>query len=191
MIRIVMAGTAFSIACSLQPLVGQDPVIHVLAQFPALILAGALLGGRFRLPQHFSGPTLVLALVSLAIWMLPRSLDAALLDPVWMVAKFVTLPLCVGLPLAAAWSHVGSVLRGFLKAQAISMLLFLGFLYTHAPMRLCNSYLVDDQQRLGLGFVYLACALILWWIIPVFFGHISSNKKDDDNDVSRHGIELR
>ncbi|WP_158978600.1 hypothetical protein [Parasedimentitalea maritima] len=191
MIRIVMTGTAFSIACSLQPLVGQDPVIHVLAQFPALILAGALLGGRFRLPQHFTGPSLVLALVSLAIWMLPRSLDAALLDPVWMVAKFVTLPLCVGLPLAAAWSHVGSVLRGFLKAQAISMLLFLGFLYTHAPMRLCNSYLVDDQQRLGLGFVYVACALILWWIIPVFFGQISSNKKDDDNDVSRHGIELR
>ncbi|WP_212744749.1 hypothetical protein [Parasedimentitalea maritima] len=191
MIRIVMAGTAFSIACSLQPLVGQDPVIHVLAQFPALILAGALLGGRFRLPQHFSGPALVLALVSLAIWMLPRSLDAALLDPVWMAAKFVTLPLCVGLPLAAALSHVGSVLRGFLKAQAISMLLFLGFLYTHAPMRLCNSYLVDDQQRLGLGFVYVACALILWWIIPVLFGHISSNKKDDDNDVSRHGIELR
>ncbi|KAE9630365.1 hypothetical protein GP644_08145 [Parasedimentitalea maritima] len=186
-----MTGTAFSIACSLQPLVGQDPVIHVLAQFPALILAGALLGGRFRLPQHFTGPSLVLALVSLAIWMLPRSLDAALLDPVWMVAKFVTLPLCVGLPLAAAWSHVGSVLRGFLKAQAISMLLFLGFLYTHAPMRLCNSYLVDDQQRLGLGFVYVACALILWWIIPVFFGQISSNKKDDDNDVSRHGIELR
>ncbi|WP_157022444.1 hypothetical protein [Parasedimentitalea huanghaiensis] len=191
MIRIVMAGTAFSVACSLQPLVGQDPVIHVLAQFPALILAGSLLGGRFRLPQHLTGPTLVLALVSLAIWMLPRSLDAALLDPVWMVAKFVTLPLCVGLPLAAAWSHVGSVLRGFLKAQAISMLLFLGFLYTHAPMRLCNSYLVDDQQRLGLGFVYLACALILWWIIPVFFGQISSNKKDDDNDVSRHRIELR
>jgi hypothetical protein len=85
-------------------------------------------------------------------------------------AKFTTLPLAAGLPLALAWPHTHRILRGLIKAEAISMLGILGFLYTHAPIRICNSYLVSDQIRLGFGFFWVAAGLSLVWSLPVFVG---------------------
>jgi hypothetical protein len=161
---------AATLACIIQPFVAGDPVVHVLVQMPALVIVGAVLGARLHLPAAFVGPALILALTAGAIWMLPRSVDAALITRTGLAAKFITLPLLCGVPLALSWPRIGPVLRGFLKAQAVSMLLLLGFLYTHAPLRICNSYLVDDQQRLGMGFVYVACALTLIWLVPVFTG---------------------
>lgn len=170
MIRVLSSAGLFGVAVFLQPHVASDPVVHVLLQFSALILAGGLVGTSIRLPLLMVGPSLVLGIVIGAIWMLPRSLDAALLETGWMAAKFLTLPLCVGAPIAAAWKHIGPILKGFLKAQSISMMLFLSFLYTHAPVRLCNSYLEEDQVRLGVGFAYLALGLILIWVAPLFIG---------------------
>jgi hypothetical protein len=161
---------AVGVACAAQPFVAGDPVVHVLVQMPALAAAGAVVGVRFHLPANWVGAVLILALTTGAIWMLPRSVDAALITWTGLVAKFITLPLFCGVPLGLSWPRIGPVLRGFLKAQAVSMLLLLGFLYTHAPLRICNSYLVDDQQRLGMGFVYVACALTVIWLVPVFTG---------------------
>lgn len=160
--------SALIVALLVQPLVARDPVVHVLVQMPALVLSGWALGRYLSLPAPLTGAALILTLVTAAIWMLPRSVDAALLGTTGLIAKFVTLPLLCGLPLALCWTRIGPVLRGFLKAQAVSMLLLLGFLYTHAPSRLCNSYLLDDQRRLGMGFVAVACALTLLWLAPAF-----------------------
>lgn len=168
----VLGLLAVAVAGIVQPFVASDPVVHVLVQMPALVIAGAMLGARFCVPVNWAGAALILALTTGAVWMLPRSVDAALITWTGLVAKFVTLPLLCGVPLALSWPRIGPVLRGFLKAQAVSMLLLLGFLYTHAPLRICNSYLVDDQQRLGMGFVYVACALTMIWLVPVFTGPV-------------------
>ena len=168
---IVWVGSlALIAALAAQPFVASDPVVHVLVQMPALVAAGVALAVRLRLPGNLTGAALILALVTGAIWMLPRSVDAALITQGGLTAKFITLPLLCGAPLALSWPRLRPVLRGFLKAQAISMLLLLSFLYTHAPLRICNSYLVDDQQRLGMGFAYAAVVLTLIWLIPVFAG---------------------
>jgi hypothetical protein len=49
------------------------------------------------------------------------------------------------------------------------MLAVMAFLYTHAPMRLCNAYLAEDQYRLGIGFLALAFAAAVAWIAPLLF----------------------
>ncbi|CAD0186997.1 hypothetical protein RUESEDTHA_03908 [Ruegeria sp. THAF57] len=187
MIRLASAAAAFLAACLAQPWVAGDPVVHVLVQFPLLAAAGYLLAIGQRVPPSLTGPLLVVALTTAAIWMLPRSVDAALADTGWHLAKFVTLPLGFGAPLALCWPTIGPILRGFLKAQSVSMLLFLGFLYTHAPVRICNSYLVDDQVRLGLGFVWAALALTAIWMIPVLFGRMPEIAKEERYEFSRHG----
>lgn len=150
-----------------------DPVSHVLVQLPVLAWAGYILvpEGLFRgAPSNRGGwPALLIALFTAAFWMLPRSIDAALASPTVEVAKFVTVPLGIGSALAIGWPNTHPLFRGFLKAQSISMLLVLAFLYTHAPVRICNAYLVNDQERLGLGFLFAAIALALLWIIPLFF----------------------
>jgi len=186
-LRLFPSLLAFMLACIVQPLVASDPVAHMLVQFPLLAAAGYLLPRRFRLPENAIGPALVLALVAAAIWMLPRSVDAALESWGWHLAKFTSLPLAFGFVLSLAWPGIGPVLGGFLKAQAISMLLFLAFLYTHAPVRICNSYLVEDQYRLGHGFAFVAVGLALWWVMPVFTGHTIRFTKVKAHEHSDYG----
>lgn len=150
-----------------------DPLTHVLVQLPLLALAGAILapGLRFGHGDWNRGgwACLILAAFAMAFWMLPRSIDAALRLAPWEAVKFVSLPLLIGLPLRLGWTRAHPLLRGVLKAQAISMLGVLAFLYTHAPARLCNAYLVEDQYRLGLGFLATALGLAAAWVAPLFF----------------------
>ena len=168
--NVLLAAVIFVLATLTQIWVAGDPVIHILVQFPLLVLCGYALGRGWFIPAHWAGPLMVLAIVSFLFWMLPRSVDDSLTEWQMHLAKFITLPLGTGLPLALGWKYLPPVLKGFLKAQAITMFGVLGFLYTHAPVRICNSYLVDDQIRLGYGFLYVACGLSVLWTIPVFTG---------------------
>lgn len=112
---------------------------------------------------------LLLASSTAALWMLPRALDAAVNDPWAEAAKLLSVPLLIGLPLGLSWPRMGFVVRGVLLAELIASCFRLGWLYQISPVRLCNSFLLDDQQRLGTGlliagsfaFLYLAGKL-LW-----------------------------
>lgn len=153
-----------------------DPVTHVLVHLPMLALAGALLPLRAGQGAWNRGgwAALLMAIFAMAFWMLPRSIDGALADPMLEAAKFVTLPLAVGLMLRIGWARAHPLLRGFLKAQALAMLGVLAFLYTHAPARLCNAYLIEDQARLGHGFLFVALGLAVIWTLPLFVGQRTS-----------------
>jgi len=149
------------------------PLTHVLGQLPMLALAGALLAPALPLGRgawnRGGWACLIVAGSGIAFWMLPRTIDAALSNPLWEAGKFVSLPLLVGLPLQLGWARAHPLLRAVLKAQALSMLGVLAFLYTHAPVRLCNAYLTEDLFRLGLGFLALALILAAAWVAPLIF----------------------
>lgn len=160
----------FAAAAAVQPWVASDPLVHMLVQFPLLGGVGFALGRRISLPERWTGAAVIIGIATVFFWMLPRSLDSALTSWTMHLAKFTTLPLAAGLPLTLAWPRLHRVLRGFVKAETISMLGVLGFLYTHAPIRICNSYLITDQVRLGFGFFWVAAALAILWSLPVFLG---------------------
>ena len=153
-----------------------DPVAHVLVQLPLLAASGWFAARALRLETHATVTALIVALAATACWMLPRSIDAALADPLVEAVKFASVPALIGAPLALAWHRLHPILRGFVKAQTLSMLGVLGFLYTHAPVRVCNAYLVNDQERLGMGFLYLAGALVIFWSVPVLIGRPSQTR---------------
>jgi hypothetical protein len=101
--------------------------------------------------------------------MLPRSLDAAVSEPWMALAKFTSVPLLIGLPLGLGWPRMGFVVRGVFLLELIATFFRLGWLYLVSPLRLCNNYLLDDQQRAGqymlvIGGVILACVMakLLW-----------------------------
>lgn len=155
-----------------------DPVTHMLVQLPALAWAGwlfadiALSHGRDRPVSDFNAggvAGLLVVLFGVAFWMLPRSIDGALTSPTMEIAKFITVPLLIGAPLRCSWSRAHPLLRGFLMSNALSMLGVLAWLYTAAPIRVCNSYLVSDQQRLGMAFLFVALGLALAWGGRLFF----------------------
>ncbi|MEH6631522.1 MAG: hypothetical protein V7776_11865 [Halopseudomonas aestusnigri] len=179
MFRYGVAAVFMASAFVLSPYVISDPVLHVLVQIPLLLLSGGLLASRVTISKDIAYVFLIIALVTLIYWMLPRSIDAALSSPWHNAGKFVSLPLLAGAPLVLSWKHLHPVLRGFLKANAISMLGIFAFLYIHAPIRICNSYLITDQQNLGYGFFYVAISLSNYWGWSLVFGSPQRVSHDD------------
>ncbi|WP_339379995.1 hypothetical protein [Aromatoleum evansii] len=151
---------------------------HMLVQIPLLAALGFI--ACRLLPEAWQEtllaaaggpvPHVVVALFASTWWMLPRALDEALTHLPAEAAKFVSLPLLVGLPLALAWRRLGSIGRGFLWTNFISMLAVLGWLYIAAPVRVCNSYLVDQQESAGWLMVKLAVLLFAGWLASLFVG---------------------
>jgi hypothetical protein len=116
----------------------------------------------------FSG--LILAVSTAAFWMLPRSLDAATTDPLMIAAKFVSIPLLIGVAMGLSWPRMGFVLRGFVLLELVATLFRLGWLYTATPIRLCNAYLLGDQQRSGQYMLWVGVILLLGFGTKLIWG---------------------
>lgn len=148
------------------------PIRHMLLQYPLLVAAGALMVARLQpfAARRWNGggiASLLVAIFAAAFWMLPRMIDASVASLPVDLLKATCLAGLVGGGLRFGWPRAHPLLRAVLKAKALSMLGILAFLYSHAPVRLCNAYLLDDQQRLGQMFLFAALALAAFWIVPL------------------------
>lgn len=151
---------------------------HMLLQIPLLATSGVLIARLLPARRQdallaLCGgalPLIILALFASSYWMLPRALDAALGKPLTEAAKFISLPLLVGLPLALAWRQLSAIGRGFVWTNFISMLAVLGWLYIVAPVRVCNNYLVAEQSSTGWLMVKLSVLLLAGWLGSLFVG---------------------
>lgn len=168
---------------------------HMLVQIPLLagcgFLAASALGEarQARLLAALGGPVpcLLAALLASSYWMLPRALDAALVDPLTELAKFLTLPALVGAPLALAWRPLGAIGRGFVWNNLASMLAVLGWLYLAAPVRICNSYSVFDQTHAGWSMVWLALGLFGAWLGSLFVRPLSGPNRSQTRVSTQEG----
>jgi len=147
---------------------------HMLLQFPLLMLGGVLLTAALpargramvaRWNAHgISG--LVLTALVLAVLMVPRVLDLALLRPSVEIAKCLAL-LAAGAALRLSWGPAGRIVQGFFLGNVLPMMAVVGQLYIDSPLRLCNAYLLDDQVRLGQWLIACASAIALLWLAEV------------------------
>ena len=153
-------------------------VVHMLVQIPLLAIVGAV--GATALPQRVRARVAewnaggvsgtLLALIASTWWMVPRALDWALASPFMEAAKFVTLPLLVGAPLALSWTSLGTMGRGFVIANVLPMWAVVGWAYIAAPVRVCNYYLLDQQVVAGVGLVGVSIAVGVAMGLPAFTG---------------------
>lgn len=159
---------------------------HVLIEIPILVATGALVGVavRTRLSSILSVgnaggiPGILLASFTLAFWMIPRWLDAAINDDAIATIKYLSLPVMGGLPLALSWQRLHPIARGVVKIEFLAMIFRLGWIYIISPNRLCNNYLFDEQERLGHALILAGAAVGLIWAAQVLFGsaRISANQ---------------
>jgi hypothetical protein len=144
---------------------------HMLVQFPTLALCGAMLAHALPAPwraacdrwnAHGVSGLLAAALV-LAVLMIPRVLDLALVDARVEAVKWLALLLC-GAALRISWRPAGLLVQGFFLGNVLPMTVVAGQLFQDTPVRLCNAYLLDDQVRLGQWLVGLAaCGAAAWF----------------------------
>lgn len=156
---------------------------QMLLQLPLLAGVGALLAQALPAPglariarwNHLGISGLVLASVASAFWMLPRTLDASVTEPLVAAAKYISLPLLVGLPFALSWPRMSFIVRGVFLLEFIATFFRLGWLYLISPERLCNLYLLDDQQRLGKYMLVIGSALFLGVVGKLIWGRFESS----------------
>jgi hypothetical protein len=155
---------------------------QMLVQIPLLIAVGLLVARVLPVgvpptidEWNYRGISgLTLATITSVLWMLPRALDASVTDPGVAVAKYLSLPLLIGLPLALSWPRMSFVVRGVFLVECIATLFRLGWLYLVSTERLCNLYLLDDQQRLGQYLLLIGAALLLGVAWKVIWGRFDS-----------------
>jgi hypothetical protein len=145
---------------------------HMLVQFPALLLAGALLAAPLaqRWPRRLQRwnelgiAGLLAAALAMAMLMVPRVLDLALVDRRVEIVKLLAL-LASGAALAVSWQRAGTVIQAFFLGNMLPMLAVVGTLYEDSPARLCAAYLLDDQQRLGAALVRVSIGILAAWLL--------------------------
>lgn len=159
--------------------------LHMLLQFPLILLAGWLLAkgvseqtrSTVRTWNHAGIAGLLAAAMVLMFWMLPRALDLVLIDRTLESWKFLTLALA-GAALELSWQPAGMIVRGFFLGNVLPMMMVVGWLYVAAPVRLCNSYLGSDQLRTGSGLLALAVAGSLVWLYAFFMPAVQEDKEE-------------
>ena len=155
-----------------------DMAVHMTIQVPLLIGIGVFLatGVRSHEPHWLADadwlgiPGIVMVVLGTSFWMLPRALDGAVADPLVDAAKFLSLPLLVGLPLGLSWRRMPPLGRAFIWANFIPKLGAIGGLYLAAPTRLCAYYRLDQQTVAGWTLIVLAVVLGTLWFIVAFVG---------------------
>lgn len=181
-IPIATIGYVLLLLPPLRHLLESRMFLQMLVQMPLLVVIGYLLRGGIprRLaaiidPWNGQGITgLLLASLTGMFWMLPRSLDAAVGEASMEAAKFISIPLLIGLPIGLGWPRAGFVVRGVFLAELIATCFRLGWLYMVSPIRLCNSFLLGDQQRSGTYMMVIGAAILLYVISKLMWGRIDS-----------------
>jgi hypothetical protein len=147
---------------------------HMLLQFPLVSLAGFALADS--LPRSWLGLAnrwnshgisgLFAAALLLAILMVPRLLDLALVDVRIELGKWVALLVC-GAAVRLSWQPAGLVVQGFFLGNVLPIMAVVGYLFDSSPVRVCNAYLLDDQEGLGQKLVWTAAAIGFAWFASI------------------------
>ena len=147
---------------------------HMMIQYPSLMLVGALLAER--LPAHWLSHAqrwnelgiagLVGSALTLAVLMIPRVLDLALVDGHVEALKLIAL-VASGTALRLSWQRAGLVVQAFYLGNILPMTAMAGMLFQDSAFRVCNAYRLDDQQDLGLALVVTAIGIATIWSLHV------------------------
>ncbi|KFI21346.1 membrane protein [Nitrosococcus oceani] len=153
-------------------------ITHMLVQLPVLAFLGWWLGQTFpeKLKRRIAPwnrwgiSGMILVVVTVFYWMLPRALDAAISEPLFEIAKFIGIPLFVGTALSLSWFQLNFIARGVLMLEFWAMFMRLGWLYVVLPDRLCANYLLGEQRILGRALLILGGIWAVSWTLRVLFG---------------------
>ncbi|NYT35735.1 hypothetical protein ERD78_02535 [Allopusillimonas soli] len=150
--------------------------LHMLVHIPLILLSGILAGRAWSMagiaprlrallgsfdPYGLAG-LLFFSLV-VTYWMIPKALDEVLLFHAADLSKFASV-FIAGLVLYFSLRRANIVVQLFFLGNMCWMMAIVGLLYRENPTRLCNFYLMNDQEIAGTGLVAVAIALPVIWL---------------------------
>lgn len=150
--------------------------IHMHVQMPLLAAAGMLMTPYLKqiFPRFFEKwnsngiPGIILFLVVVCYWLLPRAMDEALAFHSMEIFKFISWPFLIGVPLRDSWKKIGATGQNIVYIAISVSFGVMAWLYIASPNQLCNNYLIIEQRALGWGFLFIAACVLLYFIQSLF-----------------------
>ena len=167
-----MASAAALSLPPLRPLIEQSMVWHMLVQMPLLALGGWLVAGHLGARQtadflerfnRFGLTGFIAATLIAGYWMIPSSIDRAVVMPGTDMAKIITLWLC-GAALRHSMQRAPMLVQVFFLGYTLPMMVWLGLYFATTDLRLCNAYSLESQLAAGKALVVLASAAGALWL---------------------------
>lgn len=151
--------------------------IHMHMQMPLIAVAGMLMTPLFKqyFPQFFDKwnkdgvPGILLALIVIGYWLIPRAMDDALMSLPVEVFKFISWAFLVGVPLMDSWPKLSTLWKNIVFVTLGIVYLVMAGVYIFAPDQLCNNYLIVEQRTLGWAFMFVGICLLLYFVQMLFY----------------------
>ncbi|MDO6451422.1 hypothetical protein [Oceanobacillus profundus] len=151
-------------------------VVHMHMQMPLLVMVGMLFTPFLQqtFPAFFEKwnengvPGIVLFMIIISYWMIPRTMDEALTVSAAEIFKFISLPFLAGVPLRDSWSKL--TIKGKNSIFILLSILFgiMAWIYILSPNQICNSYLIKEQKALGWTFLLTGLCIVIYFIQMLF-----------------------
>ena len=170
---LCLLGSALSVPPG-RSLIEQSMAWHMVVQIPMLFAGGwFLMGGARDLSKRsprswnqFGLTGFIAAQFIITYWMLPISIDRAVVMPQVDVLKLLSL-IVSGALIQTSLSRSPAVLQLFFVGYIVSMLISTGVFLATTERRLCNAYSMESQLSAGYGVVALGVALAFGWAFRV------------------------
>ena len=173
---VAMVGGAALSLPPLRPLIEQSMVWHMLVQMPLLVLGGWLVAGHWWVRQspallerfnRFGLTGFIVTTLIAGYWMIPSSIDRAVVMLGADLAKIITLWLC-GAALRLSMQHAPLLVQVFFLGYTLPMMVWLGLYYATTDLRLCNAYSLESQLAAGKALVVLGSAAGAVWLASLW-----------------------
>ena len=155
-------------------LIEQSMTWHMVIQMPILFASGwFLMSGGWDTQKislghwnQFGLTGFIAAQFIITYWMLPISIDRAVVMPPVDVFKLLSL-MVSGALIKTSISRSPAVLQLFFVGYIVSMLITTGVYLATTERRLCNAYSMESQLSAGYGVVALGIALAFAWAFRI------------------------
>lgn len=175
-------GLALYIFLMLPPVITMSEsimVVHMHMQMPLLVFVGTLFTPylKEKFPTFFKNwnengiPGIVLFMIILCYWMIPRTMDEALTVQAIEIFKFISLPFLAGIPLRDSWGKLTTLGKNILFICLSIISGVMAWLYIASPTQLCNNYLLTEQKALGWTFLLTGLCIIIYLIQTMFIDY--------------------
>jgi hypothetical protein len=166
---LCLLGSALSVPPG-RSLIEQSMTWHMVIQMPILFASGwFLMSSGWEIKKtslghwnQFGLTGFIAAQFIITYWMLPISIDRAVVMPQVDVFKVLSL-LASGALVQTSVSRSPVVLQLFFVGYTVSMLISTGVFLATTERRLCNAYSMESQLSAGYGVVALGVALACAW----------------------------
>ncbi|WP_068672620.1 hypothetical protein [Oceanobacillus sp. Castelsardo] len=163
-------------------------VVHMHMQMPLLVIVGLLFTPylKRRFPSFFENwnhngvPGIVLFMIIIIYWMIPRTMDEALTIPTIEIFKFISLPILAGIPLRDSWNKLNNLRKNIIFISLILLSGIMAWLYIATPTQLCNNYLLAEQKALGWTFLLTGLCLFIYFVQNLFIKGYSLEESENE-----------